>query len=72
MFRPKGPVCQSCSMPLSRDEKGGGTSVTDKKVLSIAATVIVMVFLLSRHYAFTNERTCALKIARHVYSRISL
>jgi Putative zinc ribbon domain len=25
MFRPKGPYCQSCGMPLSRDEKGGGT-----------------------------------------------
>ena len=26
MFRPKGPACQSCSMPLSRDMKGGGTN----------------------------------------------
>lgn len=25
MFKPKGPVCQSCGMPLSRDAKGGGT-----------------------------------------------
>ena len=25
MFKPKGPFCQSCGMPLSRDEKGGGT-----------------------------------------------
>jgi hypothetical protein len=24
MFRPKGPACQSCGMPLSRDAKGGG------------------------------------------------
>lgn len=22
---PRGPVCQSCGMPLSQDEKGGGT-----------------------------------------------
>ena len=27
MFKAKGPICQSCSMPLSRDEKGGGTEV---------------------------------------------
>ena len=25
MERPKGPTCQSCGMPLARDEKGGGT-----------------------------------------------
>ena len=25
MFGPKGPFCQSCGMPLSKDEKGGGT-----------------------------------------------
>jgi hypothetical protein len=26
MFGPKGPFCQSCGMPLSRDELGGGTN----------------------------------------------
>src|SRR4051812_11512049 len=26
MFRPKGPACQSCGMPLSRDAKGGGSN----------------------------------------------
>jgi hypothetical protein len=26
MFRPKGPACQSCGMPLSRDPMGGGTN----------------------------------------------
>jgi hypothetical protein len=26
MFGPKGPVCQSCGMPLRRDERGGGTN----------------------------------------------
>ena len=25
MFGPKGPYCQSCGMPLAKDEKGGGT-----------------------------------------------
>jgi hypothetical protein len=25
MFGPKGPFCQSCGMPLSRDALGGGT-----------------------------------------------
>jgi hypothetical protein len=25
MFGPKGPFCQSCGMPLSKDPKGGGT-----------------------------------------------
>ena len=25
MFKPKGPYCQSCGMPLSKDAKGGGT-----------------------------------------------
>ncbi len=25
MFGPKGPFCQSCGMPLSKDQKGGGT-----------------------------------------------
>src|SRR5262245_46419540 len=25
MFGVKGPFCQSCGMPLSRDEQGGGT-----------------------------------------------
>ena len=24
MFKPKGPFCQSCGMPLSKDKKGGG------------------------------------------------
>jgi hypothetical protein len=26
VFRPKGPACQSCGMPLSRDPRGGGTN----------------------------------------------
>jgi hypothetical protein len=26
MFGPKGPFCQSCGMPLSRDALGGGTN----------------------------------------------
>jgi hypothetical protein len=26
MFKPKGPYCQSCGMPLSKDAKGGGTN----------------------------------------------
>jgi hypothetical protein len=26
MIKPDGPSCQSCGMPLSRDEKGGGTN----------------------------------------------
>jgi Putative zinc ribbon domain len=26
MFRPKGPACQSCGMPLSRDPLGGGAN----------------------------------------------
>ena len=25
MFGPKGHICQSCSMPLSKDDNGGGT-----------------------------------------------
>ena len=25
MFMPKGPYCQSCGMPLSKDPQGGGT-----------------------------------------------
>jgi len=25
MFKPKGPFCQSCGMPLSKDKSGGGT-----------------------------------------------
>jgi hypothetical protein len=31
MFRPKGPACQSCGMPLSRDPRGGGTNVDGSK-----------------------------------------
>ena len=26
MFKPKGPFCQSCGMPLSKDLNGGGTN----------------------------------------------
>jgi len=26
-FMPKGPFCQSCGMPLSKDVEGGGTNV---------------------------------------------
>lgn len=26
MFGPQGPFCQSCGMPLSKDEKGGGSN----------------------------------------------
>ena len=28
MFGPKGPFCQSCGMPLSKDPEGGGTEAT--------------------------------------------
>ncbi len=31
MFKPKGPYCQSCGMPLSRDSKGGGTQADGTK-----------------------------------------
>jgi len=31
MFKPKGPYCQSCGMPLSKDEKGGGTEADGRK-----------------------------------------
>jgi len=31
MFKPKGPYCQSCGMPLSKDEKGGGTEADGSK-----------------------------------------
>jgi hypothetical protein len=27
MFMPKGPFCQSCGMPLSKDPQGGGTNL---------------------------------------------
>ncbi|MSQ24313.1 MAG: hypothetical protein EXR58_07180 [Chloroflexi bacterium] len=27
MQQPEGPFCQSCGMPLARDEKGGGSNV---------------------------------------------
>ena len=30
LFGPKGPFCQSCGMPLSRDSKGGGTNADGK------------------------------------------
>jgi hypothetical protein len=31
MFKPKGPYCQSCGMPLSKDKKGGGTEKDGSK-----------------------------------------
>ena len=31
MFGPKGPFCQSCGMPLSKDPVGGGTEVDGSK-----------------------------------------
>ena len=31
MFKPKGPYCQSCGMPLSKDQKGGGTEADGSK-----------------------------------------
>ena len=31
MPEPEGPFCQSCGMPLSRDEKGGGTEAGGSK-----------------------------------------
>ena len=31
MFKPKGPFCQSCGMPLSKDEKGGGSEADGTK-----------------------------------------
>lgn len=31
MFKPKGPNCQSCGMPLSKDVKGGGTEKDGSK-----------------------------------------
>jgi hypothetical protein len=31
MFKPKGPYCQSCGMPLSKDPAGGGTEANGTK-----------------------------------------
>jgi hypothetical protein len=31
LFGPKGPFCQSCGMPLSKDEHGGGTEADGSK-----------------------------------------
>jgi len=31
MTKPDGPSCQSCGMPLSRDQKGGGTNADGTK-----------------------------------------
>lgn len=31
MFKPKGPYCQSCGMPLSKDPAGGGTEANGAK-----------------------------------------
>ena len=31
MFKPKGPFCQSCGMPLSKDAQGGGTQADGTK-----------------------------------------
>jgi putative zinc ribbon protein len=31
MFKPKGPFCQSCGMPLSKDDKAGGTEADGGK-----------------------------------------
>jgi len=31
MFKPKGPYCQSCGMPLSKDPQGGGTEANGGK-----------------------------------------
>ncbi len=31
MFKPKGPYCQSCGMPLSKDKLGGGTEASGSK-----------------------------------------
>jgi hypothetical protein len=31
MFKPKGPFCQSCGKPLSKDDKGGGTEADGGK-----------------------------------------
>ena len=31
MFRLKGPACQSCGMPLSKDPRGGGTNADGSK-----------------------------------------
>lgn len=33
-FKPKGPYCQSCSMPLSKDAQGGGTELDGSKSCS--------------------------------------
>ena len=31
MFGPKGPFCQSCGMPLSKDPEGGGTEANGSR-----------------------------------------
>lgn len=31
MFKPKGPFCQSCGMPLSKDPSRGGTNADGSK-----------------------------------------
>jgi hypothetical protein len=31
MFKPKGPYCQRCGMPLSKDKLGGGTEADGRK-----------------------------------------
>lgn len=62
---PKGAVCQSCSKPLCRDEKGGGT---DRNGQKSASSVTVMAFLLCLILPFSDERACACQIKKHVYT----
>jgi Putative zinc ribbon domain len=31
MFKPRGPYCQSCGMPMSKDPEGGGTEADGSK-----------------------------------------
>ena len=67
MFKPKGPQCQSCSMPLSRDEKGGGTEHNGQKRVEVSQPLLPLLprikgFYSARYYAFADERACSYEI----------
>ncbi len=63
MFKPKGPYCQSCGMPLSKDKGGGGTNADGSKNAEYCSNCY-------RHGAFTEPSLTVDQMAEKVKGKL--
>lgn len=61
--KPDGPRCQSCGMPLARDEKGGGTEADGNKSTEYCSHCY-------QKGAFTDPQMTAERMVENVKARL--